>query len=48
MTDAALTLFWTRTADDAEQGFRAFKMALESTVLALRPGDHLHIEVKPH
>lgn len=48
MTTAALTLFWERDAPDAESGFRAFKIALESTIFALRPGDNLNIVVKSH
>lgn len=47
-TTAALTLFWERDADDAEAGLRQFQMVLESTILALRPGDAVSIVVKPH
>jgi hypothetical protein len=48
MTAASMTLFWERDAPDAEDGFRQFKMVLESTVFALNPGDTLNIVIKPH
>lgn len=48
MTVASMTLFWERDAPDAEDGFRAFKMTLESCIFALRPGDAVNINVRPH